>query len=70
MRAERRAGELLREMERNGGARDGEQKDGPRGCITLRRDQRPKLSVFAISKSQCHAGNKNLLLCQRGLKRK
>jgi hypothetical protein len=36
MRAERRAGELLREMEKNGGARDGEQKDGPPGCITLR----------------------------------
>ena len=44
--------ELLREMEKNKGARGGGRKDAPRGHLTEPRDSSPKLSDFGINKSQ------------------
>jgi N6-adenosine-specific RNA methylase IME4 len=52
MRAERRAGELLREMEKNKGARGGGQKDAPRGRVVKPRDTTPKLSDLGVTKTQ------------------
>jgi N6-adenosine-specific RNA methylase IME4 len=52
MRAERRAGELLREMEKNKGAAGGGKKDSPRGRITQPRDSTLKLSDLKLTKSQ------------------
>ena len=52
MRAERRAGELLREMEKNKGASAGGKKDGPRGRMTEPRDRTPKLSDIGVTKTQ------------------
>jgi N6-adenosine-specific RNA methylase IME4 len=52
MRAERRAGELLREMEKNKGARGGGEKDAPRGRLVKPRDTTPKLSDLRVTKSQ------------------
>jgi hypothetical protein len=52
LRAERRAGELLIEMEKNKGAAAGGKKDSPRGRIVQPRDSAPKLSDLNINKSQ------------------
>jgi N6-adenosine-specific RNA methylase IME4 len=52
MRAERRAGELLRDMEKNKGARGGGQKDAPRGRVVRPRDTTPTLSDLSVSKTQ------------------
>lgn len=52
LRAERRAGELLREMEKNKGARGGGKKNAPRGRVVEPRDTAPKLSDIGITKSQ------------------
>jgi len=52
MRAERRAGVLLAEMEKNKGAAAGGTKDGPRGRMTKPRDTAPKLSDLRITKTQ------------------
>ena len=52
LRAERRAGELLRDMEKNKGAAAGGEKDGPRGRMTKPRDTTPKLCDLGISKTQ------------------
>ena len=52
MRAEIRLGELLREMEKNKGARAGGKKDGPRGRFVKPRDTTPRLSDLGITKGQ------------------
>jgi N6-adenosine-specific RNA methylase IME4 len=52
MHAERRAGELLREMEKNKGARGGGRKDAPRGRVVKPRDTTPKLADLGVSKTQ------------------
>jgi N6-adenosine-specific RNA methylase IME4 len=52
MRAERRAGELLREMEKNKGAAGGGTKKGSRGRLVQPRDTAPKLADIGVSKTQ------------------
>lgn len=52
IRAERKAGELLGEMEKNKGASAGGVKESPRGRIVEPRDTTPTLSEIGISKSQ------------------
>ena len=43
---------MLREMEKNKGARGGGEKDAPRGRLVRPRDSTPKLSELGISKTQ------------------
>lgn len=52
IRAEYRAGQLLKEMEKNKGAVAGGKKDGPRGHIVLPRDTSPTLSALGVSKNE------------------
>src|SRR4030088_240474 len=52
LRAEIRAGELLREMEKNKGASGGGKKDAPRGRVVEPRDTAPKLSDLGVTKTQ------------------
>jgi hypothetical protein len=52
VRAERRAGELLREMPKNEGASAGGEKDGPRGTYVVPRDETPTFADLGISKNQ------------------
>jgi N6-adenosine-specific RNA methylase IME4 len=51
-RAERRAGQLLRQMEKNKGAAGGGKKSAPRGRLTQPRDTTPKLADLGISKGE------------------
>jgi len=55
LRAERKAGELLRDMEKNKGARAGGTKAAPRGRLVQPRDKTPKLADLGVSKRQSSA---------------